>query len=104
MKWAIRLGFFVLMFGIALPVSATEKTTSEAGISFYQENNQGKHVPMEKVTITENSTEKPMAMEETLFPKTNENTCWLLIILGVCLIMIAEMLYHMKKKNKQSRW
>lgn len=98
MKWAIRLGFFVLMFGIALPVSATEKTTSEAGISFYQENNQGKHVPMEKVTITENSTEKPMAMEETLFPKTNENTCWLLIILGVCLIMIAEMLYHMKKR------
>lgn len=103
MKWAIRLGFFLLMFGIALPVSATEKTTSEAGISFYQENNQGKYVPMEKVTITENSTEKPMAMEEMLFPKTNENTCWLLIILGVCLIMIAEMLYRMKKKNKQSR-
>jgi LPXTG-motif cell wall-anchored protein len=106
LKKKIGLGVVLGLFLMVTPVLASEKVTSDAEVTFIQKTNANQTIPMEKIEMPEepSQTSKTSSPHLGFFPRTNEKTSQLLLILGGILLIIVSFLFSRKKRaTKRSK-
>jgi LPXTG-motif cell wall-anchored protein len=104
LKKKIGLGVVLGLFLMVTPVLASEKVTSDADVTFIQKTNANQTIPMEKIEMPKepSQTLKTSSTHLGFFPRTNEKTNQLLLILGGILLIIVGFLFSRKKKNNET--
>lgn len=95
MKFWGGLILLALLVNVTPDVLASDRVNTEAGITFYQENNANQVVPMKKVSLSkQDPPKKPQSPVNSDYvrclPQTNESTSWGLFLIG--LIMVSYVL------------
>ena len=91
MKFWGGLILLVLLVNVNPDVLADDRVNTEAGITFYQENNANQVVPMKKVALPKQDspkkTQSPVSSDYVRFlPQTNESTSWGLFLIGLIVV------------------